>query len=291
MNWPTKVQVIDVTPRDGLQDADFELNTAEKAELIRRLYSAGIKEMETTSFVSPRWVPRMRDAEAVAKMTEDFDGTIALVPNLKGFERALTSAVSAVTFVVSVSPIHQQENLRMSLEDSWRHLSEIVERRGGTNMPIRGAISCAFGSPFAEETIAASDVAAIAAKLVEFGANEIGLADTVGVGIPQVMSRVICAVQDKVGDTPIAVHLHDRFNLGQGNIVTALACGITRFEAALCGLGGCPFAPDAPGNLNIEKLVQWLHLMEIETGIDEVVLADTSRWLQTKMQAASQGAH
>lgn len=270
-SWPKRVEVVDVTPRDGLQDAKGELSTEEKIALVRKLSEAGVPRIEVTSFVSPKWVPRMRDAEQVIDGISGVPGLIALIPNVVGFERAAQCKVDEVTYVVSASPEHQVANLRMSLEDSFVQLHEIVKRREKTNMRIRGAISCAFGSPFGE-VIRPEEVAAIARRFTEFGVEEISLADTVGIGTPDVLWDVTAAVQDELPDVPIAFHLHDRFEIGQANVTVGLLRGVMTFEAALGGLGGCPFAPNAPGNLDTEKLVRWLNSMGIETGIDLTIL-------------------
>jgi len=273
MNWPIEVEVLDVTPRDGLQDAVGELTTDEKVALIRRTAHAGVRRIEATSFVSPKWVPRMRDAEDVISALGKTVGLVALVPNTVGFERAKRCGVSEVTYVVSASPKHQMDNLRMTLEDSWDNLRNIVKLRGDSDIRIRGAISCAFGSPFVEEEITANHVAEISRILKLIGADEIGLADTVGVGTPQVVSKVIERVREAIPDVPLALHLHDRYQLGQANVVAALLCGVTTIETSLGGLGGCPFVPNAPGNLDTELLVQWMARMGIRTGVNLAELA------------------
>lgn len=267
MSFPTQVEVVDVTPRDGLQDAKGKLTTVEKAHLIGALRDAGVRRMEAVSFVSPKWMPKMADAEAVLKHLNHFDGLIALVPNLKGFERATASGIQEVTYVVSASPKHQEANLRMDLQASLDQLDRILGA-GLAPCTIRGAISCAYGSPFEEESILPEAVADVAEAMSRRGIEEIGLADTVGIGTPQVVQAVTTAVKQRVPDAKIAVHFHDRYGLGQANVTAALMCGVDTFEAALGGLGGCPFAPDAPGNLNTEDLVGWLEQMGVDTGID-----------------------
>lgn len=268
MEWPNYVEVVDVTPRDGLQDEASELTTLEKIQLIRDLRAAGVPRIEATSFVSPKWIPQLRDAEQVLGGLERCDDLIALVPNVRGFERAVATDVAELTFVVSASPRHQMDNLHMTLEASLANFRAIAQSPKSGRVRLRGGISCAFGSPFAEEVIRPDEVAAVAAAFVDHGAVELSLADTVGVGTPDFVWRVISAVKERVPGTPLALHLHDRFGLGLGNVVAALFCGVTTIETALGGLGGCPYAPDAPGNLDTEALVRWLHQMGIDTGID-----------------------
>jgi hydroxymethylglutaryl-CoA lyase len=278
--WPRRVDVIDVTPRDGLQDARGTLDTPQKIRLVRELFAAGIRQVEITSFVSPRWVPKLADAETVASAFASQPGTIALIPNLKGFERAVAAGVEAVTFVVSASSRHQQDNLRMPIERSFEELERIRDALAGhPKVRLRGAISCSFGSPYAEENIRAEDVAQIARRLAAAGADEIGLADTVGMGTPKQVAEVIDAVRTVLPDVPLVLHLHDRCGLALANITVALERGVTRFETALGGLGGCPFAPNAPGNLDTETFVEWMDAMGVETGVDRQALARTRAWL------------
>lgn len=285
--WPNTVEVVDVTPRDGLQDAKGRLTTSEKITLVEDLFGAGVPRIEAVSFVSPKWVPTMADAEDVLRGVGAAGPLIGLVPNLKGFERAAQSGIREITYVVSASPIHQDANLRMPLEQSLFQLESIMQQASTENIRVRGAISCAFGSPF-DEPILGRDVAAIAGRLVDLGVVEIGLADTVGIGTPQVVADIVDCVQDRIPDTQLAIHLHDRYGLGQANVVTAMSRGIATFEAALGGLGGCPFAPNAPGNLDLESLVGWLQAMGIETGVNlEAVAKIRQRLLETLHQRES----
>ncbi len=273
MVWPMHVEIIEVTPRDGLQDARGELTTDEKVELILALSQAGMRKIEFTSFVSPRWMPRMRDADEVATRLRGLPGLIALVPNVVGFERAVRFGVREVTFVVSASPRHQEANLRMSLTSSFNNFLSISNSNTLHSVRLRGAISCAYGSPFPEEVISPEAVADIATTFAELGAEEISLADTVGMGTPRVIGDVTTAVKARVPNIPLALHLHDRFGLGQANVVAGLMSGIEMIEATLGGLGGCPYAPNAPGNLNVELLVDWLQKMGIPTGLNLELLA------------------
>lgn len=286
MQWPKFVEVVDVTPRDGLQDESSELTTAQKIQLIQDLRGAGIRRIEATSFVSPKWIPQLRDAEQVLAGLDRCDDLVALVPNVRGFERAIATDVAELTFVVSASPRHQMDNLHMSLEASLENFRAVSQSPKAGQVRLRGAISCAFGSPFEEETIEPDAVAAVAKAFVESGAVELSLADTVGIGTPDFVHRVITAVKAEVPNTPIAIHLHDRYGIALGNVVAALFCGVTTIETALGGLGGCPYAPDAPGNLNTEDLVRWLNQMGIETGIDLSKLAVVRRTLLEQLAQA-----
>lgn len=286
-DWPKRVTVIDVTPRDGLQDAKGVLRTEDKVRLVEELYRAGVPEVEVTSFVSPRWVPRMADAEAVAQAVRHHPGNIGLIPNRKGYDRAVQAGVRAVTFVVSASPRHQQDNLRMPLERSLEELRKIAEL-GAAGPVLRGAISCSFGSPYPEEEIRPEAVARVAEALAACGAAEIGLADTVGVGTPERVASVIDAVRSALPRMPLVLHLHDRWGLALANVTVALERGVTRFETALGGLGGCPFAPNAPGNLDTETFVGWMNRMGIETGVDLAALAETRTWLLQALRASAE---
>ncbi|MCL6517025.1 hydroxymethylglutaryl-CoA lyase [Alicyclobacillus sp.] len=297
--WPKTVRVIDVTPRDGLQDAKGTLRTEDKVRLIDELYQAGVPEVEVTSFVSPRWVPKLADAEAVAQAVRHHPGNIALIPNQKGFHRAAAAGLRAVTFVVSASLRHQRDNLRMPLERSLEALAEIAKMTGAATAPtpdhgavpiLRGAISCAFGSPWADEEIPPDAVARVARALADRGVIEIGLADTVGVGTPERVADVIDAVQRAVPGMPLVLHLHDRWGIALANVTVALERGVSRFETALGGLGGCPFAPNAPGNLDTESFVGWMERMGVETGVDRAALARTRTWLLEALRRSEEEA-
>ncbi|WP_081411783.1 hydroxymethylglutaryl-CoA lyase [Alicyclobacillus herbarius] len=267
-----RLTIVDVTPRDGLQDAAGELTTAEKVRLIRGLFAAGVPQVEITSFVSPRFVPKLADAEDVARAVRGLAGAIALIPNRKGFARAVAAKVPAVTFVVSASPRHQQANLGMPLAASLAELTAISAERSG-RVRVRGAISCAFGSPFAGEKVHPEAVAEIAATLVERGVSEISLADTTGVATPEGVRATIGVVRQLVPDIPLAIHLHDAGGRAIANVEAAIDCGVRTVESALAGLGGCPFAPNAPRNLDTERLVAWCAEHGIAIGIDADALA------------------
>ncbi|WAH36807.1 hydroxymethylglutaryl-CoA lyase [Alicyclobacillus dauci] len=269
-----------------MQDAHGEISTEQKLRLVQELFAAGVAQVEATSFVSPKWIPKLADAEALMKELTDKSDTIGLVPNFKGYQRAEAAGVSAVTFVVSASPRHQQDNLRMSLERSLDELQRIGEAARNSGIEVRGAISCSFGSPYEEEIITPHQVASIAKQLATLGASEISLADTVGVGTPEVVSAVLDHVRRELPNTSLALHLHDRYGLALGNIVIALERGVTTFETALGGLGGCPFAPDAPGNLNTETFVGWMQRMGIETGVDLTALAAIRSWLLDQLEVS-----
>ena len=271
-------RIIDVTPRDGLQDLKQFVETAVKVELVNRLVEARVQWIEVTSFVSPKMVPQMADAEVVlSQLPAGAAEWIALIPNRRGYDRAKLTQAGYLTYVVSASPRHQQDNVGRPLEDSLREFESLALQ---PQMLLRGAISCAFGSPYPEETGTGEVAAEIARRYMLGGACEIVLADTVGVATPEEVDRVVRGVQAAVGDVPLAVHFHDRSGLGEENVKTALSLGISRFESALAGLGGCPFAPNAPGNLNSVKLATWLEGWGYDTGVDIPGLADTEEWLR-----------
>ncbi|AUW94419.1 hydroxymethylglutaryl-CoA lyase [Sulfobacillus sp. hq2] len=272
-------RIIDVTPRDGLQDLDQFVETAIKVELVNRLVEAGVQWIEVASFVSPKMVPQMADAEVVlSRLPTSIAQWIALIPNRRGYDRAKLTHAHYLTYVVSASPRHQQDNVGRPLEASLREFESLAEQ-SNNKMKLRGAVSCAFGSPYSEEVGGEEVVAEIARRYVAAGACEIVLADTVGVATPEKVDRIVRGVQAAVLDVPLAIHFHDRAGLGQENVKAALNLGIRRFESALAGLGGCPFAPNAPGNLNSVKLVTWLEGWGYDTGIDIQRLADTEEWL------------
>nr|MDA8193554.1 hydroxymethylglutaryl-CoA lyase [Thermaerobacter sp.] len=283
-----RVDIVEVTPRDGLQDVKPWVDTATKMELIQRLVEAHATWIEVTAFVSPVLVPQMADAEDVmAQLPEGAAEWIGLIPNLRGYERARRVRTRHLTYVVSASPRHQQDNVRRPLSTSLQEFGQLAARQDGP--ALRGAISCAFGSPYAEEVIHPQTVAAIARQYRDYGAAEVVLADTVGAATPDVVRTIVAKVQDALGGLPVAVHFHDRLRQGRENVREALALGVRRFEAALAGLGGCPFAPQAPGNLNTIRLATWLDEWGYETGLDLFRLEATEKWLGQVLALLPQG--
>lgn len=265
------VLVREVGPRDGLQTIAEFLPTEEKLAWIRREAAAGVREIEVTSFVPPKLIPQFVDAERVVAEAMRIDGltVLALVPNLRGAERGLALGVHKLDYVVSVSRTHNLRNVRREREESLADFRRIVAARDavGASTALAAGLSTALGCSY-EGPIAVDEVRRCAVELAAAGADEIMVADTVGYGDPAQVRRVFRAVLDEVGDIPVAAHFHDTRGTGLANVVAALDCGIRRFDASLAGLGGCPFAPGATGNIVMDDLCFLLDSMGMRTGVD-----------------------
>ena len=266
------VSVQEVGTRDGLQSISDFVPTATKQKWCSDEFAAGVREIEVCSFVPPRLIPQFSDAAEVVEHALRLDGltVAALVPNMKGAERALELGVHKINYVVSVSESHNRANVRRSTEESALDFERIVDtcRAAGTKKPIVvGGLSTALGCTL-EGPVSPDAVRRLATRLVEAGADEIILADTVGYADPQSVRQLFRDVQSDIGDIPITAHFHDTRGLGLANVLAALDAGCRRFDASLGGLGGCPYAPGASGNISTEDLVFMLEAMGLDTGVD-----------------------
>jgi hydroxymethylglutaryl-CoA lyase len=273
MNSSIDVLVREVGLRDGLQNTTTFVPTEAKLAWIRAELAAGVREIEVTSFVPPRLIPQFADAEQVATEAMKLDGltVMTLVPNLRGAERAFALGVHKVDYVVSVSRTHNLKNVRREREASLEDFRRIVATRDAAGLKGRtelaAGLSTALGCSY-EGRIAVDEVRRCAAFLAEAGAEEIMVADTVGYADPRQVREVFQAVLAEVGKIPVAAHFHDTRGTGLANVYAALDCGIRRFDASLGGLGGCPFAPGASGNIVMEDLCFLLDSMGLRTGVD-----------------------
>jgi hydroxymethylglutaryl-CoA lyase len=282
-----KAHIREVGPRDGLQMVRTILPSARKLLWCRRAAEAGIRDIEVTSFVPPSIVPQFADAEDVARGAVEM-GTFrasALVPNLRGAERAFTLDLPLVNYVLSASEEHNRANVRRSTEDSIQDFARIValrDQRPGKRIAIGAGIATAFGCTIAG-AVPEARVVEIAARLAEMGADEIIIADTVGYGDPGQVRRLMSTVIAAVGRVPVVCHFHDTRGLGLANVTAALEAGVRAFDASLAGLGGCPFAPGATGNIDTEDTVFLLEQLGFDTGIDvEALVAlrcEVESWL------------
>jgi hydroxymethylglutaryl-CoA lyase len=269
----TDVLVREVGLRDGLQNTSTFVPTDAKLAWIRAELEAGVREIEVTSFVPPKLIPQFADAEQVAQQAMQLPGltVMTLVPNLRGAERAFALGVHKVDYVVSVSRTHNLKNVRREREESLEDFKRIVQARDAAGLrgkvQLAAGLSTALGCSY-EGSIAVDDVRRCAAFLAEAGADEIMVADTVGYANPKQVREVFQAVLAETGDIPVAAHFHDTRGTGLANVSAALDCGIRRFDASLGGLGGCPFAPGASGNIVMEDLVFLLDSMGLRTGVD-----------------------
>ena len=281
MARPKKVLVGEVGPRDGLQiEADF-IPTATKIELINQLIDAGLPEIEYSSFVSPRAVPQLADAAEVLAGLNRSTGVhlVALVPNGKGATRAIEAGVDEIRVFVSASESHNRKNVNRAVEDSLEGFEEVMKIADAADMPVSGAIATSFGCPF-EGDIPVEQVGMIARRFLDLGMVGVGLGDTTGMATPPLVAERCRYLKDHVPDLPITLHFHNTRGIGLANVMAGLDEGIDRYESSVAGLGGCPFAPGATGNICTEDLVFLLHEMGIETGIDLEKLCAVARKIE-----------
>jgi len=266
---PDRVSVYEVSPRDGLQNEPVVVPTATKRRLIEALAASGLSRIEMTSFVSPKWVPQLADAEELASMLERKPGVTysALCPNLKGLERAIAVKISEIGVFISASETHNKKNVNKTIDETLAVFAELVAAARKANVAVRGYVSTLWGCPF-EGKIDPRRGLQIARKLVEMGCYQISLGDTIGVGTPVQTRDIVRMFLAELRPEQIALHLHDTRGTALANVIVGLECGVRDFDASVGGLGGCPYAPGAAGNLATEDLVYTLHGMGVQTGID-----------------------
>ena len=265
---PERVKLVEVGPRDGLQNEARFVPTAVKLELIRRLAAAGLRTIEVTSFVSPKWVPQMADAvEILAGL--DLNAAVSypvLVPNLKGLEGALAAGAREVALFAAASETFSQKNLNCSIATSLERFGDVAAVALAKGVKVRGYVSCVLGCPF-EGPIVPETVAKVAEQLLQLGAYEISLGDTIGVGTPGAAQALIDRVAQKVPRERLAGHFHDTYGQALANILAVLERGVATFDSSVAGLGGCPYAPGASGNVASEDLLYMLDGLGIQTGV------------------------
>jgi len=280
MNIPSRVKLVDVGPRDGLQNEKQPVPAAAKIELVHRLQAAGLKEIEVTSFVSPKWVPQMADAtEVMAGITRQPGVRYSvLTPNMKGYEAALPSRPDEIVVFGAASEAFSQRNINCSIAESIERFAPVVAAARAAGIYVRGAISCSVGCPY-EGDIAPERVALVARLMKEIGVQHVGVADTIGVGTPLKTQRALDAALQHYAVDDISGHYHDTYGQALANTLAALQLGVWQFDASVAGLGGCPYAKGATGNVATEDVVYLLHGMGIETGIDLEALVDAGAWI------------
>jgi hydroxymethylglutaryl-CoA lyase len=269
MTLPKRVTICEVGPRDGFQIEPGWIPTDTKVEMIDRLAETGLPRIEATSFVHPKVVPQMRDAEEVMARIRRRPGTqyVALVPNEKGAVRAIDARVDAIHTVVSASESHNLANVNMTVAESLGKLRAVLEVAARARVPVSCAISTAFGCPF-EGDVPVARLEWVVASLVDMGARAIALADTTGMANPRQVTEILERFLPRFPGVEWTLHTHDTRAMAIPNILAAMACGVSHFDSSIGGLGGCPFAPGASGNVCTEDLVHCLHAMGVETGID-----------------------
>lgn len=282
---PTFVKIVEVGPRDGLQNERQTISTETKVALIEHLARAGVKNIEATSFVSPKWVPQMADAVEVMQEVRARLPHVqfsALTPNLKGLERALACGTQEVAVFGAASESFCQKNINCSIDESLARFEPVVRQAKDNGIRVRGYVSCVMGCPY-EGEISPHKVAEVATALFNMGCDEISLGDTIGTGNPLATEKLIDEVGKKVPLAQLAVHFHDTYGQALANILTAINMGISVVDAAVGGLGGCPYAKGASGNVATEDVVYMLNGMGIKTGIDLDALVETAWFISQQL--------
>jgi hydroxymethylglutaryl-CoA lyase len=282
---PRRVSVYEVGPRDGLQNEQTTVPVSVKADFISRLVAAGLGIVEATSFVHPRWVPQLADAEELLGLV-DLHGTVrmpVLVPNERGLDRALEQGVRDIAIFGSATETFAQRNLNRSLDEQFTMFEPTVTRARDAGLDVRAYVSMCLGDPW-EGEVPVEQVVAVGRRLFDLGASELSLGDTIGVGTPGHVRALLAAFQDGgLGVDQLAMHFHDTYGQALSNALAALHCGVTTFDASAGGLGGCPYAESATGNLATEDLVWMLDGLGIETGVDLPSLVQTSVWMARQL--------
>ena len=280
MSIPSRVRLIDVGPRDGLQNEKTPVPAAVKIELVHRLQQAGLQEIEVTSYVSPKWVPQMADNHEVMSGITRQSGVAysVLTPNLKGFEAAVLDQPDEIVVFGSASEAFSQRNINCSIAESIERFAPVVQAALAAGIRVRGAMSCTVGCPY-EGDIAPERVAYLAGLLKGIGVQRVDVADTIGVGTPRKVQRAIGATLQHFGIDEVSGHFHDTYGQALSNTLAALELGVWNFQSSVAGLGGCPYAKGATGNVATEDVVYMLQGMGIETGIDLDRLIDAGAYI------------
>ena len=295
MSFPSKVEIIEVGPRDGLQNEKISLSVEQRVELIERLARAGLKKIEAGSFVSPKWVPQMAGTDLVLD-TLNSNWSLkeqcgvryaALTPNLKGLEGAIHHGAGEVAIFSAASESFTQKNINCSIEESLQRFDVIMARVKEINLPVRGYVSTVVGCPY-EGDINPQKVAQVAKYLFDMGCYEVSLGDTIGVGTPIKFKQMLQAVMKDVPANKLAVHCHNTYGQALANIYASLELGINKIDTAVAGLGGCPYAKGASGNIATEDVLFMLNGMGIETGVNLDEVIQTGQWICNLLQRENQ---
>ena len=280
MKYPFKVKLVDVGPRDGLQNEKQPVPAEAKIQLVHMLQDAGLKEIEVTSFVSPKWVPQMADnTQVMAGITRRPDVRYSvLTPNMQGFEAALKCKPDEIVVFAAASEAFSQKNINCSIAESIERFASVVAAARAAGIYVRGAMSCTVGCPY-EGDIAPARVAYLAGLMADIGVQHVGVADTIGVGTPRKVQAAMEATLKHFDLTAVSGHYHDTYGQALANTLAVMEMGVWQFDASIAGLGGCPYAKGATGNVATEDVVYMLHGMGIETGIDLDRLIDAGQYI------------
>jgi hydroxymethylglutaryl-CoA lyase len=287
VSLPPQVTLVDVGPRDGLQNEKQNVDTAHKVELVRRLTAAGLREIEVTSFVSPKWVPQMGDNAAVMAGVQRKPGVrySVLVPNLKGLEAALPTQPDEVVVFGAASEAFSQRNINCSIEESIERFRPVAEAARAAGVKVRGAISCALGCPY-QGDVSLDDVERVVRLMKDIGVQHVGIADTIGVGTARRVQQAMERALEHYPISEVSGHFHDTYGQALANIYACLEIGVHVFDASVAGLGGCPYAKGATGNVATEDVVFMLNGLGIETGIDLNALVDAGAFISNVLGRA-----
>ena len=279
---PASVRIVEVGPRDGLQNEKTIVATADKIALVDRLSATGLSTIEATSFVSPRWIPQLADADEVMAGIDRRAGVAypVLVPNLRGYERARAAGATEIAVFTAASEAFNQKNINASIDESIARFLPVLDAARDDGVRVRGYVSTVLGCPY-QGAVPVADVVRVAQRLHALGCYEISLGDTIGVGTPHRAREMLRAVADAVPMPALAVHFHDTYGQAIANVLACVEEGVRVVDAAVSGVGGCPYANGASGNVATEDVVYLLHGLGMDTGIDLDALADTGRWLAT----------
>lgn len=269
MALPSKVKLVEVGPRDGLQNESQLIEQADKVALINGLAEANVSHIEAGSFVNPQWVPQMANSEAVFTRIQRKSATIysALVPNLQGYQRAIQAGANEVAIFGAASESFTKKNINCSIEESLHRFRDVIKAAKADDIPVRGYISCVVACPY-EGAIDAAIVRDVSEQLLDMGCYEVSLGDTIGVATPADVNRLLKVLNSTIAIDKLAVHFHDTYGQALANIYAALQWGVTTIDSSVAGLGGCPYAKGASGNVATEDVVYLLNGLSIETGID-----------------------
>ena len=284
MSLPADVRIVEVGPRDGLQNEKAMIPTADKIELIDRLSATGLRCIEATSFVSPKWVPQMADAADVFAGIRKLPGVAypVLVPNLQGYERALAVGATEVAVFSAASEAFNRKNINASIDESIERFLPVLERAREDGVKVRGYVSTVLGCPY-QGDVPLDDVVRVARRFHEAGCYEISLGDTIGIGTPGKARAMLRAVAADVPMAALAVHFHDTRGQALANILACLEDGVAVVDSSVSGTGGCPYAPGASGNVATEDVVYMLDGLGVKTGVDLAKLVETGRWLASRL--------
>jgi hydroxymethylglutaryl-CoA lyase len=280
----SRVRIVEVGPRDGLQNQAQPVDTATKLALIQQLVAAGVHEIEATAFVSPKWVPQMADHAAVMAGLDRSAGTVfhVLAPNLRGFEAAHAAGADRVAVFAAASESFSKRNINCSIDGSLQRFQPVLEAAARHGVKVRGYVSCVVGCPY-EGDVDPQAVARVAQALVAMGCDEVSLGDTIGVGTPASVLRMLEAVVREVPLAQLAGHFHDTYGMGVANVLASYQFGLRSFDASVGGLGGCPYAKGATGNVATEDVVYLLHGLGADTGIDLPRLVAAGAWISAQL--------